>query len=378
MPINPAREPTIYLGLMSGTSIDSIDVAAVDFEQGNNGDLHLLGCHTHSIPAPLRRDIMRLCEPELDTVQLYAETDSALGLLFAEAAATLMGILDLSSNSIVAIGSHGQTIRHAPPSYSKQGYSQQIGDPNIIAARTNCAVVADFRRKDIALGGQGAPLVPAFHQQLFFSPQKNRVIANIGGIANITVLNSNGDCGGFDTGPGNMLLDAWCQKHTGNAYDNNGNWGAGGTVDDALLRQLKAHPFLAQSTPKSTGREDFNLPWLELQLQQYNLSPQDIQATLALLTAETLADCINNLETQIDEVFVCGGGAFNGQLMALLQRSLYKSQVQSTAELGLDPNWVEACAFAWLAKQRMEHKTGNVPAVTGAHKATILGGLYLP
>ncbi len=364
-----------YIGLMSGTSIDNIDVAAIDFIDGQT---RLIGSHTHSIPKQLRRDILNLCQPGMDTVQLYAETDRALGALFADAALALMDKLNLSADKILAIGSHGQTIRHAAPSDTEIGYSQQIGDANIIAARTCCSVVADFRRKDIALGGQGAPLVPAFHRQLFFNPQKNRVIANIGGIANITILNANGDCNGFDTGPGNMLLDAWCQKHTGNAYDNDGSWSASGAADNVLLTKLKSHPFLALPTPKSTGREDFNLPWLEQQLSGFNLSPQDIQATLVNYTAQTLADCINNLDTTIDEVFVCGGGAFNGQLMAQLQSSLDDSHLQSTAQLGLDPNWVEACAFAWLAKQRIESKTGNLPAVTGAQRETILGAVYLP
>jgi len=365
----------IYIGLMSGTSIDSVDAAAVDF---TDGQLKLIGSHSHPIPEPLRKDILNLCLPGRDTVQLYAETDRALGELFADAALALMDKLKLGADKIMAIGSHGQTIRHSAPSQTENGYSQQIGDANIIAARTGCSVVADFRRKDIALGGQGAPLVPTFHRQLFFSPQNNRVIANIGGIANITILNINGDCSGFDTGPGNMLLDAWCQKHTGNAYDNDGNWGASGDVDNALLSKLKAHPFLAQPTPKSTGREEFNLPWLEQQLQHFHLSPQDIQATLTAFTAQTLADCINNLDTPVDEVFVCGGGAFNGQLMEQLQSDLHNSELQSTAQLRLDPNWVEACAFAWLAKQRMENKTGNLPAVTGAKRETILGAAYLP
>jgi len=365
----------IYIGLMSGTSIDSVDAAAVDF---TDGQLKLIGCYSHPIPEPLRKDILNLCLPGRDTVQLYAETDRALGELFADAALALMDKLKLGADKIMAIGSHGQTIRHSAPSQTENGYSQQIGDANIIAARTGCSVVADFRRKDIALGGQGAPLVPTFHRQLFFSPQNNRVIANIGGIANITILNINGDCSGFDTGPGNMLLDAWCQKHTGNAYDNDGNWGASGDVDNALLSKLKAHPFLAQPTPKSTGREEFNLPWLEQQLQHFHLSPQDIQATLTAFTAQTLADCINNLDTPVDEVFVCGGGAFNGQLMEQLQSDLHNSELQSTAQLRLDPNWVEACAFAWLAKQRMENKTGNLPAVTGAKRETILGAVYLP
>jgi anhydro-N-acetylmuramic acid kinase len=375
VPTRSMGKAKTYIGLMSGTSIDSVDAAAVDLTEGQ---IKLIGSHSHPIPEQLRKDILNLCLPGRDTVQLYAETDRALGELFANAALALMDKLKLNPANILAIGSHGQTIRHSAPSQITNGYSQQIGDANIIAARTGCSVVADFRRKDIALGGQGAPLVPAFHRQLFFSPQKNRVVANIGGIANITILNTNGDCSGFDTGPGNMLLDAWCQQHTGNAYDDDGNWGASGAVDNALLSKLKAHPFLAQTTPRSTGREEFNLPWLKQQLQHFHLSPEDIQATLTAFTAQTLADCINNLDTPIDEVFVCGGGAFNGQLMAQLQSCLHNSELQSTAQLGLDPNWVEACAFAWLAKQRMENKAGNLPAVTGATRETILGAVYLP
>lgn len=360
---------------MSGTSIDSVDAAAVEFIDGG---LHLIGSHSHPISDQLRQDILNLCQPGIDRVQLYAETDRALGELFADAALAIMNKLDLNTDKILAIGSHGQTIRHAPPSSTENGFSQQIGDANIIAARTGCPVVADFRRKDIALGGHGAPLVPAFHRQLFFNPLKNRIIANIGGIANITILKANGDCSGFDTGPGNMLLDAWSQKHNGKAYDDNGQWSASGTADNALLAQLKSHPFFALSTPKSTGREDFNLLWLEQQLEGFSLPPEDIQATLVLFTAQTLADCINNIDTAIDEVFTCGGGAFNGQLMTQLKRSLADCEVTSTAQLELDPNWVEACAFAWLAKQRMENKTGNLPAVTGAQRETILGAVYLP
>lgn len=377
MPTSPAppNGANIYIGLMSGTSIDSVDAAAVDFIDGR---LHLIGSHSHPISDQLRQDILNLCQPGIDKVQLYAETDRALGELFADAALALMHKLDLSPETIMAIGSHGQTIRHAPPSRTENGFSQQIGDANIIAARTGCPVVADFRRKDIALGGHGAPLVPAFHRQLFFNPLKNRVIANIGGIANITILKANGDCSGLDTGPGNMLLDAWCQKHNGKAYDDNGQWGASGTADNALLVQLKSHPFFGLPAPKSTGREDFNLLWLERQLEGFNLPPEDVQATLVLFTAQTLADCITKIDASTEEVFVCGGGAFNGQLMAQLKIGLVDSEVNSTAQLELDPNWVEACAFAWLARQRIENKTGNLPAVTGAQRETILGGVYLP
>jgi anhydro-N-acetylmuramic acid kinase len=367
----------IYLGLMSGTSIDSIDVAAVEFTQ-NNGTPVLLGSHSHPIPETLKQQILTLCLPGSDSVQLLCETDNLLGELFAEAALTLISSLNIRTQQIAAIGSHGQTVRHSPPGADRLAYSQQIADPTIIAARTGCTVVADFRRADMALGGHGAPLVPAFHQQLFSQPEINRVILNIGGIANITVLNANGDCSGYDTGPGNILLDSWCRQQLGTAYDNNGDWGAGGTVDSALLKQLKSHSFFAQPAPKSTGREEFNLAWLENQLSEFNLPAQDIQATLMQLTADSIADQINNLGLPISEVFACGGGVMNSALMQLLADAMPQSTVSSTSELGLDPNWVEACAFAWLAKQRLELKPGNLPAVTGASRETVLGGLYLP
>ena len=370
--------PNIYLGLMSGTSIDSIDVAAVEF----NKDIpRVLGSHSHSIPEKLRQQILNLSLPGNDNIQLYCETDNQLGELFSEAALTLIDSLNILPNQIAAIGSHGQTIRHLPPSSctstEKAGYSLQISDPNIIAARTGCTVVADFRRADMALGGHGAPLVPAFHQKLFSHSEKNRVIVNIGGIANITVLAANGDCSGYDTGPGNILMDSWCQRQLGTAYDNNGDWGDGGTANNPLLNQLKSHSFFAQPAPKSTGREAFNLRWLEQQLVDCDLSAQDIQATLIQLTAETIADQINNLDLPISEVFVCGGGVLNGALMQRLAEAMPESTVSSTSELGLNPNWVEACAFAWLAKQRLEGKTGNLPSVTGASKEAILGGIYL-
>ncbi len=366
---------TIYLGLMSGTSIDSIDVVAVDF---NRDRPNLIGSHSHPIPENLKQQILSLCLPGSDSVQLYCETDNLLGRLFAEAALALMTALNIKPKQIAAIGSHGQTVRHAPPMGDNLAYSQQIGDPTVIAAQTGCPVVADFRRADMALGGHGAPLVPAFHQRLFSQPEKNRVILNIGGIANITVLAANGDCCGFDTGPGNILLDSWCQLHRGTAFDNNGDWGAGGTADSSLLKQLKSHHFFAQPAPKSTGREEFNLAWLNGQLIEFDLPAEDIQATLMQLTADSISDQINNLDLPISEVFVCGGGVSNRALMDLLAKALPQTGLDSTAQLGLDPNWVEACAFAWLAKRRIENKTGNLPAVTGASRETILGGLFLP
>ncbi|MGB0668698.1 MAG: anhydro-N-acetylmuramic acid kinase [Porticoccaceae bacterium] len=365
----------LYIGLMSGTSIDGVDAVAASFE---GGQFKLVGTLSYPIPGQLKQSIQALCQPGLDSLQLYAETDHRLGILFAEASLALMHKLDITADQVSAIGSHGQTVRHVAPGAGPIAFSQQIGDPNIIAARTDCPVVADFRRKDMALGGQGAPLVPAFHRELFAQTGKNRVVVNIGGIANITVLAAEGLCVGFDTGPGNLLLDNWCHQHLAKDFDANGAWGAGGLCDDSLLNQLKSYPFFALPAPKSTGREAFNLQWLEQQLSLLpEIAPQDVQATLLRFTAETIADQVNGLDMPIDDVYVCGGGAFNTALMDCLAAAL-NAKLASTAVLGLDPNWVEASAFAWLAKQRLQVSAGNIAAVTGAKRETVLGGLYLP
>lgn len=366
---------TIYLGLMSGTSIDSVDAVAVDFSDSTP---RLLGTACQPIGEELKDRILKLCLPGSDSVQLFGETDHLLGVLFAEAAISVMESAGIKPEQISAIGSHGQTVRHSPPAENNSAFSLQIGDPTIIAARTGCTVVADFRRADMAQGGQGAPLVPAFHQRLFSSPDKNRVILNIGGIANITLLANDGHCLGYDTGPGNILLDSWCHSQLGKPYDNNGDWGSAGKVNAQLLNQLLSHPYFAQPAPKSTGRELFNLPWLESQLAGFELSAQDIQATLMQLTARSIAGQVNNLGYPIDELFVCGGGAHNGALIKLIATALTQTAVDTTSKLGLDPDWVEACAFAWLAKQRLEKRSGNLPAVTGAKREAILGGVYLP
>jgi anhydro-N-acetylmuramic acid kinase len=367
--------PEIYLGLMSGTSIDSIDAAAMTF---TGGELQLLGTHAQPIPAQLKEQILDLCQPAKDNVQLLCETDNQLGELFAQSALALMNTKNIRPDQIAAIGSHGQTIRHSPPVSGAIAFTQQIADANIIAVRTGCKVVADFRRKDMALGGHGAPLVPAFHKTLFADTTANRVIANIGGISNITALPSDRSCYGFDTGPGNLLLDAWCAKHTGHGFDDKGSWGATGQVSYKLLEQLMAHPFISQAAPKSTGREMFNLSWLEKQLSGYNLTAQDIQATLVSFTAQSLAGAINQLNEPVDEVYICGGGVFNDELMDKLQIALGSTPLHSTEQLGLDPTWVEACAFGWLARQRINNQPGNLPSVTGASREAVLGALYLP
>ena len=369
--------PDIYIGLMSGTSVDSIDAVAVSLDQDN---IRLLGAHSYDIPATLKKAILGLSEPGIDDVLLYSETDNEIGELFAQAALALMSKLNITASQVTAIGSHGQTVRHQPPGI-KNGFSQQIGNPNLIAAQTGCSVVADFRRADMALGGQGAPLVPAFHRSLFSHAEEVRVILNIGGISNITTLYPDGKCQGFDTGPGNILLDGWCSKHRGESYDNGGQWASSGTPTMPLLNQLMQHRFLDLTPPKSTGREDFNLAWLEQQVRPYPLSPEDIQSTLTLFTAETIAKGIASMPAPVDGIFACGGGVHNTKLISELNLSLSARdlpEINLTSEIGLDPDWVEACAFAWLAKQRVEKKSGNLPSVTGASKATILGGLYLP
>ena len=371
------NEPDIYIGIMSGTSIDCVDAVAVTF---SDGKINIIGSHSESISAQLKLDILCLCEPGTDSIALYAETDNILGELFARAALNLMTQLDIKPSQVAAIGSHGQTVRHQPPT-KVNGFSLQIGNPNLIAARTKCAVVADFRRADMALGGQGAPLVPAFHQRFFHEENSHRVIINIGGIANVTLLGGKDQCSGFDTGPGNMLLDAWCFKHKAQIYDDKGAWAATGNISKPLLNRLKKHPFFSMEAPKSTGREDFNLLWLEQQPGALSLKPEDVQATLTALTAETIADAIADLTQSFDDIFICGGGVFNTQLINHLNQSLcesHQSAVKSTLDIGLDPKWVEACAFAWLAGRRIENKTGNLPAVTGASQPAVLGGLYLP
>ena len=359
---------------MSGTSIDGVDAVAVNFE---DNQLSWVGSHSQPIPEDLKQDILRLCYPHEDSVQLLAETDHRLGKLYAATSLALLDKLELQPSQIAAIGCHGQTVRHRAPTEGSIPFSLQIGDANILAADTGIAVVADFRRKDMALGGQGAPLVPAFHRQIFASADKHRAIVNIGGIANITSLPTDNSCTGFDTGTGNLLMDLWSQTYLGTAYDHNGDWASSGSVHRELLQQLKCDDFFAQPAPKSTGRELFNRDWLNTQLIDYtDIAPEDIQATLLALTVETICEAIDGLKNPVQEAYVCGGGAFNKALMAGLAELL--PEVATTEALGIAPNWVEACAFAWLAKQRTAHKTGNLAAVTGAARETVLGAVYLP
>ncbi|RYY73226.1 MAG: anhydro-N-acetylmuramic acid kinase [Gammaproteobacteria bacterium] len=362
-----------YLGLMSGTSADAIDLAIVDFHQNKS---ELIGSHSLPLTPEIRHQIHSLTIPGHNEIDRLGQLDCQLAELFALAISQLLGKLGLNPQQIMAIGSHGQTIRHRPPGNRDASFTLQIGDPNIIAERTGITTVADFRRRDMAAGGQGAPLVPAFHHAVFQSTSVDRVVINIGGMANVTWLPKSGKTLGFDTGPGNVLMDVWILKHLGKAYDTNGDWAASGTPDSELLLQLLSHEFFSQLPPKSTGREAFNLEWLSSMLKHKTLHAADVQATLLQLTAHSIVKDIKKLATEECEIYVCGGGAYNLNLMTELALQLPQSKVATTEELGVAPEWIEAMAFAWLARQTMMRKAGNLSAVTGANREIILGGIY--
>lgn len=362
----------LYIGLISGTSADGIDAALVEFQHDKP---ELLATHYTPYHPALREKILALCTPGENEIQRMGELDVLLGDEFAKATNQLLQKNSLPADNINAIGSHGQNIRHSPR--GEYRYTIQIGDPNIIATKTGITTVADFRRKDVALGGQGAPLVPAFHQCVFGKSKSNQVIVNIGGIANITVLTpSSTNVTGYDTGPGNALMDAWIQQHQQSPHDVRGQWGAQGTTSSVLLKKLLSDPYFKLAAPKSTGREYFHLAWLQKYLNGLTISPIDIQATLAEFTATTILNAISQ-HFDHGDIFVCGGGAHNDFLMQRLQLlGENKFKITSTKQLGIDPDWVEAMAFAWLARQTLHHRTGNLPSVTGANSAAILGGVY--
>ena len=362
-----------YLGLMSGTSADAVDLVIVDFKDNK---IELLGSHSLSLSSEIRQQIHALSTPNHNEIDRLGELDQQLGKLFAESINQLLHKYQLTPQQVIAVGSHGQTIRHRPPGLLQHPFTLQIGDPNVIAELTGITTVADFRRRDMAAGGQGAPLVPAFHQAVFQSQVIDRAIVNIGGMANITWLPTSGKTLGFDTGPGNVLMDAWIVQNLGNAYDANGDWAASGKIDSGLLQKLLAHSFFNQPAPKSTGREAFNGEWLNHELAGKNLPAVDVQATLLALTAHSIANDINKLTATDCEVFVCGGGAYNLKLMDELSKLMPSAKVASTAKLGIAPEWIEAMAFAWLARQTMLRKNGNLSAVTGAQREVILGGVY--
>lgn len=366
-----------YIGLMSGTSADGIDAALVEF---NNDKMKLVKNGFTPYPAELRKKVLELYQSNPNEIQRFGELDIELGQAFAQAALNLLKQNAMPLNSITAIGSHGQTIRHHP--HKPYAFTLQIGDPNTIAALTGITTIADFRRKDMAFGGQGAPLVPAFHHYLLSNPNKSRVVINIGGIANVTILphHKHGQVIGFDTGPGNALADAWIYKHLHKNFDAKGEWASQGKVNQGLLKLFLTDDYFKISPPKSTGREYFHLAWLNSYLTRYSqtITPIDVQATLIELTASSILQGIQAF-VKNGELIICGGGVHNAYLMArLTELAKPNYTVQSIANFGIDPDVVEAMAFAWLARQTYLRQPGNLPSVTGAKQLCTLGGVYFP
>jgi anhydro-N-acetylmuramic acid kinase len=368
---------TLYVGLMSGTSMDGIDSAIVRCDDDGINQVHTL---EHSIPDDTRDRIAAISKPGDDEIERMGRLDRELGQLFAEAVNALLQDSGIRPDKVAAIGSHGQTIRHRPPSAlaaEDTAFTLQIGDPNTIAELTGITTVADFRRRDVAANGEGAPLAPAFHQAAFAATGKCRAVINIGGIANVTVLQEKSLAAGFDTGPGNTLLDHWVGRIKGSLYDQDGAWASEGNVHQRLLESLLAHPYLCKQGPRSTGKEAFNLDWLDSCLDQLpSINPRDVQATLAEFTASTIASGVQSQGVQIEEAYVCGGGAHNTDLMRRLYRKLSPATLDTTEPIGIHPDWVEAAAFAWLAHRTIAGLAGNAPAVTGAEGFRVLGGIY--
>ncbi|MDX1505517.1 MAG: anhydro-N-acetylmuramic acid kinase [Spongiibacter sp.] len=366
-----------YVGLMSGTSLDAIDAALVHIDDDR---CTLKKGLEFPFPNALRAELLDLCQPGSDEIERLGRADRHLGLTLATAVNQLLHDAGLAASDIAAIGSHGQTIRHRPTDGARaatDAFSLQIGDPNTIAEHTGITTVADFRRRDIAAGGQGAPLVPAFHQTVFGSTNENRVIINIGGMANISLLPANRPAHGYDTGPGNILMDAWIQHRHGEHFDRDGRWAASGRCHQALLAKLLDTPFFSVSGPKSTGRECFNLDFVREALTHFgDISDEDVQATLLEFTAQSIAQAIAKEELKESQWHLCGGGAANAALRQRLTELNTNGSVDDTDALGIHPDWVEAAAFAWLAMRCLHDLPGNLPSATGASGPRILGGIY--
>lgn len=363
---------TLYIGLMSGTSVDGVDGVLVRLDAAQPP--HVLASASLPMPENLRRELLALNVSGDDELARAALAANALARLYADAVATLLREAGVQASDVKAIGAHGQTVRHRPDS----GYTVQLNAPALLAELSGIDVIADFRSRDVAAGGQGAPLVPPFHAAIF-GAQHGRAVLNLGGIANVTLLSPGQPVRGFDTGPANVFLDGWCQRHLGEPYDADGRWAATGQVLAPLLEQLIAsEPWFALPPPKSTGRDLFNMQWLDDRLRAFDgptPAPQDVQATLQRLTARTVANAIDAAAAATQEVFVCGGGARNAGLMRELAYCLQRP-VQPTDALGVPAQQVEALAFAWLAQAFVERRPAGLPAVTGARGARILGALY--
>ena len=373
---NAGMPVSLYLGLISGTSADGIDAALVEFGDANDArsKARLLFARTYPWQPELRAQLVELGQQSARvSLDAVAELDVRIGLAFADAALRALADSGTATSEVAAIGSHGQTLRHRPD--GDVPYTLQLGDPSTIAERTGIRTVADFRRRDVAAGGHGAPLLPALHAALLHSPGEDRAVLNLGGIANLTLLPRAGEVRGFDTGPANGLMDAWCLRHRGEAFDRDGAFAATGRLDDALLARLLAEPWFALAPPKSTGRDQFHLGWVESKLRG-DEAPQDVQATLLALTTRTVADALRATQPQTVRVIACGGGVHNGVLMEALAGAMPGCAVESSTAHGLDPDAVEAMGFAWLARQTLLGLPGNLPSVSGAKGPRVLGGIY--
>jgi anhydro-N-acetylmuramic acid kinase len=361
--------PALYIGLMSGTSLDGVDAVLVDLaEAGPRPVAHA------EIPFEfaLRRDLLALNAPGDNEIERAATAGNALASLYARAVSRVLEASGTPASMVHAIGCHGQTVRHRP----ERGYTTQIGNAALLAELTGIRVVADFRSRDVAAGGQGAPLAPAFHAAVFADPAEDRIVLNLGGIANLTWLPRNGSVLGFDSGPGNCLLDGWAQRHLGTPLDAGGAWAAGGHVIGALLAQMLKEPYLAALPPKSTGRDLFNDSWLQRSLRGGEQA-RDVQATLLEFTARSIVDAgTRHCGGGFRRMIVCGGGARNAALMARLAALAAPATVESSAQHGIDPQWVEALAFAWLARRTLEGQPGNLASVTGARGPRVLGAIH--
>jgi anhydro-N-acetylmuramic acid kinase len=361
----------VYAGVMSGTSLDGVDAVIAEFTPSTDVPCRLIAAAYIPFERALRDELFALQRTGGDELERAARAANALADTYAHAIAAALGSAGLSSGEVIAAGVHGQTLRHAPD----QGWTLQLNNPARVAERTGVSVVADFRSRDVAAGGQGAPLVPAFHAALFGGGE-HRVVINIGGIANLTDLPVSRDVRGFDTGPGNVLLDLWHARHHDAAYDRGGAWARSGRVDDALLTVFLAEPFFARTPPKSTGRDLFHGEWLDARLADRKISSADVQATLVALTARTVAEAVHAQCAAATAVLVCGGGAKNAALMDALTELLAPRSVATTAAYGVAVDHVEALAFAWLARETLAGRPGNLPNVTGARGLRVLGAIY--
>ena len=372
---------SLFIGLMSGTSLDGVDGVLVDFTPDASAPMRVLA-HTHRpfVPA-LADELLALNSPGPNELHRAALAGNALAEVYAGVVGELLALAGVAATSVRAIGAHGQTVRHRPQEFDGVGYTLQVNSPALLAERSGIDVVADFRSRAVAAGGQGAPLVPAFHRALFGRPNEALAVLNIGGFSNLTVLGADGSTLGFDCGPGNALMDHWCRTHTGKPYDAAGAWAASGRVIKPLLAALRAEPYFALPAPKSTGRDLFNPAWLDRRLATLPgpitaERARDVQATLAELTAQVCADDVRAHAHAANAVLVCGGGALNAHLMGRLAACLPDTPVLATDQRGLPAMQVEACAFAWLAQRYVARENGNLAAVTGARGGRVLGALY--